>query len=107
MAFLADVLSWMFLLAGGAFAVIGGIGMIRLPDLFTRMHAAGITDTLGAGLMVVGMIFQAGFTQVSIKLVLIMIFIFFTSPTATHGVLPWTLRVRLRTTSVTRVTKLH
>ena len=44
-----DVLSWILLLGGGAFAVVGGIGLLRLPDMFSRMHGAGITDTLGAG----------------------------------------------------------
>jgi multicomponent Na+:H+ antiporter subunit G len=67
------------------FAVIGGIGIVRMPDLFTRMHAAGITDTAGAGFLILGMMFQAGWTIVAIKLVLILAFIFFTSPTSTHA----------------------
>ena len=48
---LTDILGWGFLVAGAAFSLVGGIGLLRLPDLFTRMHAAGITDTLGAGLI--------------------------------------------------------
>ena len=59
--------------------------MIRLPDAFARMHAAGIIDTLGVGLILVGLIVQAGWSAVTIKLVLILAFIFFTSPTATHA----------------------
>ena len=46
-----DILSWICLIAGGAFAIISGIGLVRLPDLFARMHAAGIGDTLAAGLI--------------------------------------------------------
>lgn len=81
----ADILSWAFIVVGGVFAVIGGIGVVRMPDVFTRMHAAGITDTMGAGFLIVGMMFQAGWTIVTIKLILILAFIFFTSPTATHA----------------------
>ena len=82
---LTDLLSWACLLAGGFFSIVGGIGMLRLPDLFTRFHAAGITDTLGAGLLLLGLMIQAGISLVSIKLLLILGFIFFTSPTATHA----------------------
>ena len=85
MTLLVDFLSWACILAGGALSVIGGIGMIRLPDLFTRMHAAGVIDTLGMGLIILGLIFQGGFTLVTVKLIIIVVFIIFTSPTATHA----------------------
>ena len=81
----ADVVSWILIVAGGVFIVVGAAGMIRLPDFFTRQHAAGITDTAGAGLLVLGLIVQAGVTLVSLKLVLILLFLFFTTPTATHA----------------------
>ncbi len=99
MSLVLDVLSWICLLGGGAFVVAGGIGVVRLPDVYARMHAAGMTDTLGAGLILLGLMFQAGLTMVTIKLVLIGIFLFFTSPTATYalanaalswGLKPWT-----------------
>lgn len=85
MALLLDLASWLLILLGGAFAVIGGLGMIRLPDVYARMHAAGITDTLGAGLLLAGLALQSGFTQVTIKLVLIYVFLLFTSPTSTYA----------------------
>lgn len=81
-----DIASWFCLVSGAILAVIGGIGMIRLPDLFSRMHAAGVADTLAVALIVVGMMLQAGFGLNFAKLVLILAFIFFTSPTATHAV---------------------
>lgn len=81
-----DILSWLCLLAGVFFAIVAGIGLLRLPDLFCRLHAAGIGDTLGAGLIVLGLMLQAGWTLNLIKLVLILVFIFFTSPAATHAV---------------------
>lgn len=85
MSLIADIFSWIFILLGSAFVLIGAIGLIRFPDVFSRMHAAGITDTLGVGLMFLGMIVQSGLTLVSLKLVLIILFMFFASPTATHA----------------------
>ena len=74
------------LAAGSIFVLIGAFGLVRLPDFYTRLHAAGITDTLGAELILLGLMFQAGLSLVTVKLILISLFIFFTSPTATHAV---------------------
>ena len=79
-----DILSWVFLVAGGLLGIIGGIGIHRFPDFFSRLHAAGITDTLCAALILSGLGLQSGFSLVSFKLVLIFTFILFTSPTASH-----------------------
>ena len=65
--------------------LIGALGLLRMPSFFTRMHAASVIDTLGAGLLLFGMLLQAGFTLVSVKLVFIGVLLFFTSPTATHA----------------------
>ena len=85
MSTLIDVASWVLLLAGGAFCMIGALGLVRMPDFFTRMHAASVTDTLGAGLMLLGLMLQAGFSLVTVKLIVLGLLIFFTSPTATHA----------------------
>jgi len=93
-----DILSWVCLVLGGLLGIIGGIGMHRFPDFYTRLHAAGTTDTLCAALFLLGLGLQAGLTLASFKLLLIFAFIFFTSPTASHslanaamigGVKPW------------------
>ena len=81
----ADLISWACLLAGGAFAAIGGFGLVRMPSLFTRMHAASVTDTLGAGLILLGLALQAGFTLVALKLAILALLILFTTPVATHA----------------------
>ncbi|MBH67921.1 MAG: hypothetical protein CMM58_06180 [Rhodospirillaceae bacterium] len=81
-----DVVSAILIGFGSIFVLIGAIGLVRLPDFYTRMHAAGITDTLGAELLLLGMMLQAGLSLVTVKLILISLFIFFTSPTATHAV---------------------
>lgn len=78
-------ISGVLVVLGSIFAVIGGIGIIRLPDFFSRIHGAGITDTLGAGLILVGLMVQAGPTLTTVKLVMILGFLWFTSPTATHA----------------------
>jgi multicomponent Na+:H+ antiporter subunit G len=80
-----NVLSWILLLTGGAFGVIGGIGLLRFPDFYTRLHAAGVTETLCAILIVLGLMLQSGFSLLTIKLVLILVFLLFTAPTATHA----------------------
>jgi multicomponent Na+:H+ antiporter subunit G len=79
------VTSWFLLVAGGLFCIAGGIGLLRMPDFYTRTHAASVTDTLGAGFILTGLILQAGWTLVAAKLVIIGLLNFFTSPAATHA----------------------
>ena len=85
MSAVIDALSWAALVAGGFFCVVGTIGLVRMPDFYTRMHAASVTDTLGAGLVLGGLILQAGLTLVAAKLVMIGLLLFFASPTASHA----------------------
>lgn len=80
-----DIASWILLVAGGLFCMVGGIGLLRMPDFYTRVHAASVTDTLGVGLILLGLILQAGWTLVAAKLAVIGLLIFFTSPAATHA----------------------
>ncbi|MBP6851906.1 MAG: monovalent cation/H(+) antiporter subunit G [Rhodoferax sp.] len=80
-----DALSWFCLVAGGFFCVVGAFGMLRMPDFYTRMHAASVIETLGAGLVLLGLLLQAGFSLVSVKLLMVALLIYFASPTATHA----------------------
>lgn len=80
-----DLLSGLALLGGAFLVIIGGAGLLRMPDFYTRMHAAGVTDTLGAGLILLGLMLQGGWTLVTAKLLLILIFLWLTSPTASHA----------------------
>ena len=84
-ATIIDAVSWICLIAGGAFCVVGGVGLLRMPDFYTRMHAASVADTLGMGLMMLGMVLQAGLTLVSAKLVVIVLLLLLTGPVATHA----------------------
>lgn len=85
MSMVLDLLSWACLAVGGLFCVVGGIGLVRMPDFYTRMHAASVTETLGAGLILLGLALQAGLTLVTVKLLMVGLLIFFTSPAATHA----------------------
>ena len=80
-----DIASWILLTLGGVFVLIGGIGALRMPDLYTRMHAASLTDSAGAILVILGIILQAGLTLATIKLIAILLFLLFTSPTASNA----------------------
>ena len=80
-----NVLSFALIGIGSFSLIIGALGVLRFPDVYTRMHAASITDTLGAGTIILGLIIQAGLTLVAGKLFLILIFLFFTSPASSFA----------------------
>ncbi|MGE0361975.1 MAG: monovalent cation/H(+) antiporter subunit G [Vicinamibacterales bacterium] len=84
-AVLVDAASWVLLATGGGFLVVGATGMLRMPDLFTRMHAASVIDTLGTGLVVAGLMLQAGASLVTLKLLFLLLLIFFTGPVVSHA----------------------
>lgn len=85
MSMALDILSWICIAAGGVFCVIGAFGLMRMPDFYTRVHAASITDTVGAGLLLLGMLLQAGLSLIAVKLVMIGLLFLFANPTATHA----------------------
>lgn len=85
MAIAADIVSWICLVAGSFFSIVGGLGLLRLPDFYTRIHGGAVTDTFGAGLVLTGLMFQAGNPLVVVKLVMILFFLLVTSPTSAHA----------------------
>jgi multicomponent Na+:H+ antiporter subunit G len=85
MELLRDILAWALILTGCFFTVVSAFGLVRLPDVYTRIHSAGLVDTVGAGFLLIGLMLYGGFTIVTIKLFLILAFIFFTSPTANNA----------------------
>ena len=85
MQLVLDILGWVFLVGGSILSIAGGIGLLRFPDFYTRIHAGGLTDTGGAGLVIAGLIVQSGSFLVAVKLVIILFFLLLTSPTATHA----------------------
>jgi multicomponent Na+:H+ antiporter subunit G len=86
MDILVIVLSGLSIAIGVIALLIGSLGLIKLPDVYCRIHAVGMIDTAGASFIILGMIIHQGFSLVSFKLALIGVFLFFTSPIATHAV---------------------
>jgi multicomponent Na+:H+ antiporter subunit G len=85
MSLLLDGLSAACLLAGGFLCITGGVGLLRLPDFFSRVHAAGVTETLAAPLLLTGLMLQMEWSLDLLKVLLIMLFILATNPTASHA----------------------
>ena len=84
-ALIVEMFSWILIVSGSFFAIVGAVGIYRFPDFWTRLHAASISDSAGAILLLLGMAFQAGLTLVAVKLLLIGVFLFITGPTTTHA----------------------
>ncbi len=80
-----DVVTAVLLVIGGLFCVTGGIGLHRFSDFYQRTHAASVTDTAGAGLMLLALMFQGGLSMVTVKLLLVVVFLLFTSPAIAHA----------------------
>jgi len=91
-----DIFSWLFLIMGALFCLIGSLGMIRFPDFFTRLHAASLIDTVGIGFIFLGLMIQAGFTLITVKLLIILILMFFLSPLTTHAAARAALYARVK-----------
>ena len=86
MTVVLDVLSWICILGGSFFMIVGAIGSLRFPDFWSRLHAVSVADSGGMILLIAGMCLQSGLTLVTVKLIIIGIFLFITGPTATHAV---------------------
>lgn len=80
------ILSWVLLAGGGFFCVVGAIGIIQMPDAFTRLHAASVIDTLGVGMIITGLMVESGLTLTTARLGIILLLVFFTSPVAGHAI---------------------
>ena len=80
-----EIASVILLLIGALAMLVGGIGILRMPDLFTRLHAVGITDTLGAAAILLGLAFIAGWGLLLVKLFLILAVLLLLNPTTSHA----------------------
>jgi multicomponent Na+:H+ antiporter subunit G len=96
MELLIEVISAVCFMLGALLILSGGVGILRFPDFFTRMHAAGITETLATSLILIGLMLIAGWGLVLFKLVLILLFILLTSPTASHALAKSALHGKLK-----------
>ncbi len=80
-----DILSWVFIVSGLFFMIVGTVGILRMPDILARLHPAGMTDTMGAGFLLLGMALQTTDWMVLVRLLFIYAFLLFTSPIASHA----------------------
>ena len=85
MSSLIELLSWCCFLLGGFLCLSGGVGLLRFPDFFSRVHAVGVTETLATPLLLFGVMLQLGATLDSLKLLLVMAFVLATNPTASYA----------------------
>ncbi|MFH1242617.1 MAG: monovalent cation/H(+) antiporter subunit G [Pseudomonadota bacterium] len=86
MTLLTDIISVLFMLAGLFFFTTATLGLLRLPDFYSRLHATGKGDTLAVLLSLIGLAVYNGFSLTSLKIVLIAVFMFLAQPTATHAI---------------------
>ncbi|MAG29366.1 MAG: cation:proton antiporter [Deltaproteobacteria bacterium] len=107
MELLRETVVWICLVAGSVFCMIGGLGMIRLPDFYTRSHAASITDTLGATLILTGLAVHSGVNLITVKLGFVLIFLYLTSPTAAHALVKAAFSKGLNAPDVVDATRLQ
>ncbi len=91
-----DIISWIFIVLGGFFSIVGGIGIVRLPEFYSRLHGGGITDTLGAALLMFGLLFQSDSGLVAAKLLMILFFLMVTSPSSCHALASSALKQGLK-----------
>ena len=104
-----NVASFALMMVGSFFIIVGALGLVRMPEVFTRMHAAGIIDTAGAGFLILGMCLQAGASLVTLKLLFLLVLFFFGSPIVTHALAQACLHEKrhVRFRRVVRVRKLR
>jgi len=82
---IVDIVAWVLLGLGSFFVLVGGVGMIRMPDLYTRMHAASVTETLGTMLVLTGLMLLSGWSLATFKIFAILLFLLFTAPVSSYA----------------------
>lgn len=85
MTLIIDLISWALILFGLFFTVTGAVGLLRMPDVFTRLHAVSVIDTVGVGFLILGLCLQAGLSLVTLKLLILLALFFFIGPVVTHA----------------------
>ena len=93
-----EIISYSFVIAGLFFMGLTALGLLRLPDFFTRAHAASKSETLGISLILIGLMFESGASLTTFKIALVIIFVFLANPVSSHlltrsaiknGIVPW------------------
>ena len=82
---LINIFSWISIISGSVFIITGAYGAYKAPGFWIRLQSVSLIESLGAFLMLIGLGLQSGFTFVTVKIVIIGIFLFITGPTSTHA----------------------
>ena len=82
---LLHLLSWILILPGLFFAITGAVGLFKLPDFYTRIHAASVADTSCAALILIGLMLNTDFNLITVKLLFILLLLWFTGPISSHS----------------------
>ena len=89
---IADIVAGVLIAGGLFFHAVAALGVVRMPDFYTRLHAVSKAETLGVILTLAGLVVLAGFSLVSVKLVFVGVFLFLANPTSTHAIARAALR---------------
>ncbi|PLW82793.1 sodium:proton antiporter [Kineobactrum sediminis] len=100
-----EIVSGALVVLGSLFVLAGGIGALRMPDFYTRIHGASLTDSLGPVLVLGGLMLQAGLSLVTIKLAAVLLFLMVTSPTASYALANAALLAGLRPAEMDATTR--
>jgi multicomponent Na+:H+ antiporter subunit G len=94
-----DYLSAGLMSIGLLFLIVAAVGMVRLPDVYTRSHAVAVTDSLGAAFLLTGLAVQQGFSPNALRILVVLALLYILNPVIAHatiraarrsGVKPWT-----------------
>ncbi|MCC6982555.1 MAG: monovalent cation/H(+) antiporter subunit G [Bauldia sp.] len=91
-----DLVAAALIIGGGFFVILGALGINRMPDVFTRLHAVSLSDTIGASLILLGLAVESGWNLVTARLVILVLFLLFAGPMATHAVIRAALHAKLK-----------
>lgn len=83
-ALIQEIVAGIFIVSGLFFFLVGVLGLLRMPDVFSRIHTTTKGDTLGVGLIIIGLMVLSGFTFLSFKLFITLLLVWVTTPTAAH-----------------------
>ncbi len=91
-----EVIAIAFILVGLSFLIVAAIGVIRLPDVFSRSHAVSLTDSLGAFLMLVGIVLHEGLSTSMLKIIAVLALLYIQNPVIAHATVRAALRAGLK-----------
>ena len=93
---IVSMISWFLMLSGAFFILSGAVGVLRFPDFYSRIHPSGLIDSAGAPLILVGIAIQYGMTLITLKILLLVVFLLFTGSTSTHALVKAAMLTGLR-----------